>query len=30
MNTDQYISPLSERYASKEMQFIFSEDNKFF
>ncbi len=29
MNTDQYISPLSERYASKEMQFIFSEDNKF-
>ena len=29
MNTDQYISPLSERYASKEMQYIFSEDNKF-
>lgn len=29
MNTDQYISPLSERYASKEMQYIFSEDMKF-
>ncbi len=29
MGTDQYISPLSERYASKEMQYIFSEDNKF-
>ena len=29
MNTDQYISPLSERYASKEMQYIFSEDKKF-
>ncbi len=28
-NTDRYISPLSERYASKEMQFIFSEDHKF-
>ena len=27
--TDRYISPLSERYASKEMQFIFSEDKKF-
>ncbi|MCR5627000.1 MAG: adenylosuccinate lyase [Lachnospiraceae bacterium] len=27
--TDQYISPLSERYASKEMQYIFSEDMKF-
>ena len=24
-----YISPFSTRYASKEMQFIFSEDNKF-
>ncbi len=29
MNTDKYISPLSERYASKEMQYIFSSDNKF-
>lgn len=29
MDTDRYISPLSERYASKEMQFIFSEDMKF-
>lgn len=29
MGTDKYISPLSERYASKEMQFIFSEDMKF-
>ena len=29
MGTDQYISPLSERYASKEMQYFFSEDNKF-
>lgn len=29
MGTDQYISPLSERYASKEMQYIFSEDKKF-
>ena len=29
MNTDQYISTLSERYASKEMQYIFSEDKKF-
>ena len=28
-NTDRYISPLSERYASKEMQYIFSEDKKF-
>ncbi|MCR5527231.1 MAG: adenylosuccinate lyase [Lachnospiraceae bacterium] len=27
--TDRYISPLSERYASKEMQYIFSEDKKF-
>lgn len=24
-----YISPFSTRYASKDMQFIFSEDNKF-
>ena len=29
MGTDKYISPLSERYASREMQFIFSEDMKF-
>ncbi len=27
--TDRYISPLSERYASKEMQYIFSQDMKF-
>ncbi len=27
--TDAYISPLSERYASKEMQYIFSQDMKF-
>ena len=29
MSTDKYVSPLSERYASKEMQFIFSPDMKF-
>ena len=29
MNTDGYSSPLSERYASKEMQYIFSQDMKF-
>ncbi len=29
MNNDRYVSPLSERYASKEMQFIFSPDMKF-
>ncbi|MBE5969420.1 MAG: adenylosuccinate lyase [Lachnospiraceae bacterium] len=29
MGTDRYISPLSERYASKEMQYIFSQDMKF-
>ena len=29
MGTDRYISPLSERYASGEMQYIFSEDKKF-
>lgn len=29
MNTDCYVSPLSERYASKEMQYIFSPDMKF-
>lgn len=27
--TNQYISPFSTRYASDEMQFLFSEDNKF-
>ena len=27
--TDRYVSPLSERYASKEMQYIFSPDMKF-
>ena len=26
---DRYISPFSTRYASPEMQFVFSEDNKF-
>ena len=29
MGTDRYTSPLSERYASKEMQYIFSQDMKF-
>jgi adenylosuccinate lyase len=29
MSTDNYTSPLSSRYASKEMQYIFSQDNKF-
>ena len=28
-HTDKYSSPLSERYASKEMQYIFSQDMKF-
>ncbi len=27
--TDRYTSPLSERYASREMQYIFSQDMKF-
>ena len=27
--TDRYVSPLSERYASREMQYIFSQDKKF-
>ena len=27
--TDKYVSPLSERYSSKEMQYIFSPDMKF-
>ena len=29
MSTDRYQSPLSERYASKEVQYIFSPDMKF-
>ncbi len=29
MPHDHYISPFSTRYASKEMQFVFSEDSKF-
>ena len=29
MATDRYTSPLSQRYASKEMQYIFSQDKKF-
>ena len=29
MSTDRYVSPLSERYAGKEMQYIFSPDMKF-
>ena len=28
-NHDTYVSPLSERYASREMQYIFSPDMKF-
>ena len=29
MSNDRYTSPLSERYASREMQYIFSPDKKF-
>ena len=29
MSTDRYTSPLSERYASREMQYVFSQDMKF-
>ena len=29
MSTDTYTSPFSERYSSKEMQYIFSQDKKF-
>ena len=29
MSTDKYVSPLSERYVSREMQYIFSPDMKF-
>ena len=29
MDTDRYVSPLSERYASKEMQYVFSHDMMF-
>ncbi len=29
MQNDTYISPFQTRYASKEMQYIFSQDNKF-
>ena len=30
MPTDKYVSPLSTRYASDEMQYLFSADKKFF
>ena len=29
MSNDRYVSPMSERYASREMQYIFSPDMKF-
>ena len=29
LSYDRYVSPLSERYASKEMQYVFSPDKKF-
>ena len=29
MDTSKYIDPLTQRYASKEMMYIFSDDNKF-
>ena len=29
MSYDRYVSPISERYASKEMQYVFSPDKKF-
>ena len=29
MSYDRYVSPLSERYASKEMQYVFSPDKKY-
>lgn len=29
MSTDRYVSPLSERYASREMQYVFSPEMKF-
>ena len=29
MSTDRYVSPLSERYASKDMQYIFSPAMRF-
>ncbi len=29
MSNDRYVSPLSERYSSKEMQYIFSPEKKF-
>ena len=28
-NKDRYVSPFTERYASKEMQYLFSPDKKF-
>ena len=28
MSNDRYVSPLSERYASREMQYIFSPDRR--